>query len=142
MVGATITVKLPALVVVAAELVTERVPLVAPGGTAALISVSAATVKLAVAPLNLTALAEVKLVPWIWTGTPVGALVGEKNVIVGATITVKLPALVAVAAGLVTERVPLVAPAGTVALTKVSAATVKLAVVPLNLTALAELKLV
>ena len=60
---------------------------------------------------------------------------------VGGAITVKLVALVAVPATLVTLIGPELAPAGTVARSRVSLSTVKLAVVPLNLTALALVKL-
>ncbi len=71
--------------------------------------------KLALVPLNLTDVAPLRLVPVITTLAPTGPLVGEKLVIVGAATTVKLLALVAVPPGVVTAIVPLVAPAGTVA---------------------------
>ena len=74
------------------------------------------TVKVAALPLNATALAPVKFVPLIVTLVPVDPLVGVKLVIVGAlALTVKLAALVAVPAGVVTLTGPVVAPAGTVA---------------------------
>jgi hypothetical protein len=77
------------------------------------------------------------------TIVPTGPLVGEKLVIVGAEITVKLAALVAVPPEVVTLAVPVVAPVGTVAVICVALLTVKLvAVVPLNLTAVAPVKLV
>ena len=69
----------------------------------------------AVVPLNLTDVAPVRLVPVMTTLVPTGPLVGEKLVIVGAeAVTVKLVELVAVPPGVVTEMVPVVAPAGTV----------------------------
>ena len=72
--------------------------------------------KLAALPLNVTALAPVKFVPLIVTLVPAGPLAGAKLVIVGAlALTVKLAALVAVPAGVVTLTGPVVAPAGTVA---------------------------
>ena len=72
--------------------------------------------KPAAVPLNLTADAPVKFVPLIVTLVPTGPLVGVKLVIVGAlALTVKLAALVAVPAGVVTLTGPVVAPAGTVA---------------------------
>ena len=72
--------------------------------------------KPAAVPLNLTADAPVKFVPLIVTLVPTGPLVGVKLVIVGAlALTVKLVALVAVPAGVVTLTGPVVAPAGTVA---------------------------
>ena len=74
------------------------------------------TVKLvALVPLNLTEVAPVKFVPVITTLVPTGPLVGEKLVIVGDPITVKLLALVAVPPGVVTAITPVVAPEGTVA---------------------------
>jgi hypothetical protein len=71
------------------------------------------TVKLAVVPLNFTAVVPVKFRPLIVTTVPAGPLVGVKLEIVGATV--KLLALVAVPPAVVTLRVPVVAPAGTVA---------------------------
>ena len=71
--------------------------------------------KLALTPLNVTAVAPVKFVPLIVTLVPTGPLVGEKLVIVGGSTTVKAPLLIAVPPGVVTLSVPLVAPAGAVA---------------------------
>src|SRR5204863_6650095 len=76
------------------------------------------------------------------TLVPTGPLLGVKLVIVGGLITVKLLALLAVPSGVVTLIGPLVAPAGTVAVIAVAEPTVKLALVPLNSTAEAPLKLV
>jgi hypothetical protein len=64
-------------------------------------------------PLNATDVAPVKLAPVIVTAVPTGPLVGEKLVIHGPTV--KLVALVAVPAGVVTLIGPVVAPEGTVA---------------------------
>jgi hypothetical protein len=70
----------------------------------------------ALVPLNLTDVAPVRFVPVIATEVPTGPLVGAKLVIVGPPVaTVKLLALVAVPAGVVTEIGPVVAPLGTVA---------------------------
>ena len=66
-------------------------------------------------PLNVTAVAPVKFAPLIVTTVPTGPLVGVTLVIVGAEITVKLVALVAVPPGVVTLSGPVVAPVGTVA---------------------------
>ena len=66
-------------------------------------------------PLNTTAVAPVKFVPVIVTPVPAGPLAGVKLAIVGAGITVKLVALVAVPPGVVTLNGPVVAPVGTVA---------------------------
>src|SRR2546422_8391148 len=80
----TATVKLLALVAVPPEVVTLMGPLVAPLGTVAEIEVAEFTVKLALAPLNVTAVAPVKAVPLIVTVFPTCPLVGEKLVNVGA----------------------------------------------------------
>ena len=71
--------------------------------------------KLALTPLNVTAVAPVKSVPLMVTLIPTGPIGGVKLVIVGGLITVKVPALVAVPPGVVTLIVPVVTPAGTVA---------------------------
>jgi len=99
-------------------------------------------VKLVLVPLNSTALAPVKLVPLIVTLVPTGPLLGVKLEIVGGLMTVKLPELLAVPSAVVTLIGPLVAPAGTVAVIAVAEFTAKLALVPLNSTALAPVKLV
>jgi hypothetical protein len=80
-------------------------------------AVAEVTVKAALAPLNLTAVAPVKFVPLMVTLVPTGPLAGVKLVIVGAEVelTVKLFVLVAVPPAVVTLRGPVVAPAGTVA---------------------------
>ena len=69
--------------------------------------------KVALTPLNVIAVAPVKFVPVITTLVPTGPLAGEKPVIVGAGITVKPLALVAVPPGVVTVIAPVVAPEGT-----------------------------
>jgi hypothetical protein len=71
--------------------------------------------KLALAPLKLTAVVPVKPLPVTVTFAPAMPLVGLKLVIVGATITVNVPPLVPVPLGVVTAILPVVAPAGTVA---------------------------
>ena len=71
--------------------------------------------KLALVPLNRTAVAPVKFVPLTVTLVPTGPLVGVKLVIVGGLTTVKLLPLVAVPPEVVTLIEPLVAPPGTVA---------------------------
>jgi hypothetical protein len=73
------------------------------------------TVKAALTPLKVTAVAPVKFVPLMVTLVPSGPVVGEKLVIEGALTTVKLFALVALPPGVVTLTGPVVAPAGTVA---------------------------
>ena len=71
------------------------------------------TEKAAAIPLNFTAVVPAKFKPFIVTMVPTGPLAGVKLVIVGATV--KVPALVAVPAGVVTLSGPVVAPMGTAA---------------------------
>jgi hypothetical protein len=97
--------------------------------------------KVAVLPLvNFTAVAPVKPVPWMMTAVPMGPDEGEREVIDGLTVNV-LP-LVAVPPAFVTVILPVVAPAGTVAVIFVLELAVKSASVPLNFTAEAVSKLV
>ena len=129
------------LVAVPAGVITPISPVVAPAGTVAWIAVSEVTAKLAPTPLNATAVAPVKLVPLIVTLIPTAPLVGAKLAIVGGLTTVNELLLVAVPPGVVTLSGPVVAPAGTVALTCVSEVTVNVvAPVPLKLTPLAPVK--
>jgi hypothetical protein len=72
-------------------------------------------VKLALTPLKATPVVPVKSVPLMVTLIPTGPMGGVKAVIAGGLITVKLAALVAVPAGVVTLIDPVVAPDGTVA---------------------------
>ena len=65
--------------------------------------------------MNFTAVAPVNAVPVIVTLAPIAPLLGEKLVMAGGGITVKLLALVAVPPAVVTLMVPVVAPLGTVA---------------------------
>src|SRR5439155_364172 len=143
-VGAGITVKAVALVAVPPGVVTLMSPVVAPLGTVAWMAVGEVTEKLtALVPLNVTAVVPVKAVPLIVTVLPTAPLVGVKLVSVGAGITVKAVALVAVPPGVVTLIWPLVAPLGTVAAIEVEEVTVKLtALVPLNVTAVVPVKAV
>src|SRR6202040_3918108 len=71
------------LVAVPPGVVTLSGPVVAPAGTVAWIAVAELTVKVALTPLNATAVAPVKFVPLIVTLAPTGPLVGAKLVIVG-----------------------------------------------------------
>src|SRR5437773_3478413 len=82
------TVKLPALLAVPPEVVTLIGPLVAPAGTVTVIAVAELTVKLALVPLNSTAVAPVKFVPLIVTVVPTDPLAGVTLVIVGGLETV------------------------------------------------------
>jgi hypothetical protein len=101
------------------------------------------TVKVALAPTNVTAVAPVKFVPVMTTLVPTGPLVGLKFVMVGGGMTVKLVALVAVPPGVVTAIGPVVAPAGTVAVICVERSTLKVAALtPLKVTEVAPVKFV
>src|SRR5437762_4502809 len=82
------TVKLLALLAVPLGAMTPIEPVVAPAGTVAVIVVAEPTVKLALVPLNSTAVAPVKFVPLIVTLVPTGPLAGAKLVIVGGLETV------------------------------------------------------
>lgn len=113
MLGGTITVKLVELVAVPPGVVTLIGPVVAPFGTEVVIWVSEFTVNCADVPLKATAVAPVKCDPVMVTAVPTTPLAGENDVITGAGITVKLLELVAVATGVVTLIVPVVAPLGT-----------------------------
>ena len=114
-----LTVKSVVLVAVPPGVVTVIFPVVAPVGTVVVICVAEFTVNVAVVPLNFTEVVvkpvPLKLVPVIVTVVPTTPEVGAKLAIVGGFTTVKLPALVAVPAEVVTLTEPFVAPAGTVA---------------------------
>jgi len=137
-----VTVKSVTEVAVPPGVVTEIFPVVAPLGTAAVIWVALITENVAAAPLNATAVAPVRFVPLIVTAVPTGPDVGEKLVTVGATVTVKLVADVAVPPGVVTEIGPVAAPAGTVAVIWVALITENVAALPLNATAVAPVRFV
>jgi hypothetical protein len=115
-------------------------PVIAPAGTVAVRLVSESTVKLAPAPPKATRVAPVKKNPVTVTSVPTGPLVGLKEVITGGAITMKSLPLEPVPSAVVTLIFPVVAEAGTIAVRLVSEATVKLALTPLNLTAVAPVK--
>src|SRR5208283_1008573 len=114
------------------------VPLVASGGTMAVICVSESTVKL-ISHLHarVTYIAPVKLSPVMTTLVPTGPLVGEKLKTCG--VTRKILLLVKAPPGSVTVMLPVVAPGGTVAFRYVSDSTVKDAGAPLKETPVAPL---
>ena len=111
------TAKFAELVAVPFGVVAVILPVVAPSGTLVLICVSEITVKVAAVPLNFTAVAPVKPVPVMVTEAFTNPLVGEKELIVGAAVdfTVKLAELLSLPEGVVTLILPVVAPAGTLA---------------------------
>jgi hypothetical protein len=95
----------------------------------------------AVVPLNFTAVVPVKLVPAMVTAVPRPPLLGLKLLIAG--VTGKAVGLTAGPPGAVTVIVPVVAPAGTVAVIFVLEVTVKVvAEVPLKLTAVLPVRFV
>jgi hypothetical protein len=130
------TLKLRVLLPLPASVVTEIGPLVAPGGTNAVIEVLLVTLRTtATVPLNLTFAPLAKPVPVIVMPDPTGAPpAGEKLVTVGAGGIVKLALLVAVPALVVTVIGPLVAPDGTSATMSVLLPGNVPATVPLNFT--------
>src|SRR6187549_3959627 len=76
--------KVPALVATPPGVVTLMGPVVAPGGTVAVIWIAVLTVKLAFRPLNRTAVVPEKFVPLITTFAPAGPLPGAKPEMDGA----------------------------------------------------------
>jgi hypothetical protein len=122
-VGAATTTKSVVLVAVPMVFVTLILPVVAPVGTIAVIDVAEFSVKeVAVVLLNLTAVVHPKFVPVMATLVPMGPTVGVKEVMVGAAAvpTTKTEALAVSAPGVWTVIFPVVAPAGTAAVTVVS----------------------
>ena len=120
MTGAAVTVNGCVVVTVPPGVVSETTPVVAPVGTVALTDVAETTDReVPVAPLNLTAVVPVRLVPVIVTTVPTGPLTGVNDVTVGdAIVTVNAPVLVPVPLPVVTEILPLVAPTGTTAVSE------------------------
>jgi hypothetical protein len=109
----TVTVKLPVLVALPPGVVTLTGPVVAPAGTIARIAVSDVTVKVALSPLNVTALAPLRLLPLIVTPVPTAPLAGERLAIAGGPTIANAPVLAVVPPAVVTLMGPVVAPAGT-----------------------------
>jgi len=138
--GVGMTLKLAALVAVPPGVVTATGPLVAPAGTVAVICVAESALKVAAAPLKRTALAPVKPLPVSVTLVPADPVIGAKSAMPGGGMTAKLVVLVATPPGVVTEIVPLVAPAGTFVVIDEELTTVKVAAAPLKATALAPVK--
>jgi hypothetical protein len=117
-------------------LVTDRVPaevLVTPAGTVTVREVVVAAVGVAAVPpkeTELLAAVPLKPVPVIVTVAPWAKVVGENEVMVGATPMVSDEELVEVVVPLFTVMVPVVAPAGTVTTNWVALPDVTVAVVP------------
>jgi hypothetical protein len=118
--------------------VTTTLPVVAPDGTGVTMFVFDQLVGVAVVPLNFTVLVPCvapKFVPVIVTEVATGPLVGDRFVMLGATVTVKLTPLLA-SEFTVTTTLPVVAPDGTGTTMLVFDQLVGVAVVPLNFTVL------
>jgi hypothetical protein len=118
--------------------VTTTLPVVAPVGTAATMLVADQLVGVAVVPLNVTVLVlwvAPKLVPVIVTDVPTGPVVGDRLVMVGATVTVNVTPALAMPPT-VTTTLPLVAPAGAGTTMLVADQLVGVAAVPLKVTVL------
>jgi hypothetical protein len=119
-----VTVKFVALVAVPPGVVTVIFPVTAPLGTVVVIFVPDAFTEneLAATPPNFTAVAPLRPVPLIVTEVPTGPLDGEKDEIVGTAaqeeLTVKSAVLVSEPSPVTTPILPVVAPAGTVAVTR------------------------
>src|SRR6185436_15584228 len=93
-------------------------------------------VKAPLVPLNLTEVVPAKLEPSMITLAPGAPLGGETELIAGAALTVKLAALVAVPAEVVTAIRPVAAPAGTLAVILLAElTTTEVADTPLKVTA-------
>ena len=134
----TSTVKFAALTPVPPGATTLIGPVVALVGTTAVSCELFPRVKAAFTPLNCTEVAFVKLPPLIVTEIPTTPLPGVKLLTVGGRE--KMAELFMLPPGVVMEIVPLVALAGTVAVTEVLFTTVKLALAPLKLTSVALVK--
>ena len=134
--------KFVALDAVPPGVVITILPVFAPLGTVAVTCVSELTVKLVAAtPPNVTFVAWVRLTPKIVTTVPTGPLDGVKLLICGTTLNGAL--LARVPLGVTTLIRPVVAPAGTEVVMAVPVEfTVKVAAVPLKLTAVAPVRLV
>jgi hypothetical protein len=117
-------------------------PVVAPVGTTVVICVGESTVKVVATPLNVTAVAPVKLVPVRTIAVPTVPKAGANEVTVGGVMTVKFALLTPLPAEFVTAMRPVCAPTGTVAVIRVEEFTVKVAPTPLNVTELIAVKFV
>jgi hypothetical protein len=137
MLGGTVTVKLTPLLA-RPPTVTTTLPVVAPVGTATTMLVALQLLGVAEVPLNVTVLVPCvvpKFVPVMVTAVPTGPEVGDRFVMLGGTVTVKLmPALAKPPT--VTTTLPVVAPVGTFTTMLVALQLLGVAEVPLNVTVL------
>lgn len=130
------TLKLDPVVIVIPFTFMEMGPEVAPDGTLVAILDVVEVVTEANVPLNDTVGMVMKFVPVIVTTVPTAPLVGLKPVTVGEANTVKLAALEMVTPLTVIEILPVVAPAGTLAVMLLVVDAVTVADVLLNFTTL------
>jgi hypothetical protein len=131
--GIGTTVKTPELTAVPAAAVTLMTLVVAPAGTTTEMDVPELTVNTLVdAAPNVTSETAVKFDPVIVTGVPTGPLDGLKPLTIGDGVPPKAVMVIA----------PVVAPAGTIAVTALLELTVNAAGVPLKLTAVAPVRFV
>ena len=130
------TLKLDPVVIVIPFTFMEMGPEVAPAGTLVAILDVVDVVTEANVPLNDTVGMVMKFVPVIVTTVPTAPLVGLKPVTVGEANTVKLAALEMVTPLTVIEILPVVAPAGTLAVMLLVVDAVTVADVLLNFTTL------
>jgi len=132
-----VTVKLTPLLATP-DTVTTTLPVVAPVGTGTAMLVLLQLVGVAVVPLNLMVLVPwvaPKFVPVTVIAVPTGAAEGERLVIVGVGVTVKLFPLLSTPLACMTTF-PVVAPGGTGALILVALQVAGVEAMPLNFTVL------
>ena len=135
------TVKLPGPVAVPPAVVTDTVPVVAPGITKPTSWVPVLEITRAVTPPMVKAVGLPRLVPVMVNSVPIGPLAGVKEVMVGVGKNIN-PVLVAVPPGVVTLMLP-VAPLATTTVIVLASTTVnEVAAIPPKLTAVAPVKLV
>ena len=140
MFGAPVTVKETPLLATPPAAVTTMLPVVVPLGTVAVIWVALQFVMdVAAVPLNVTAplpWEAPKFDPAITIDDPTAPVFGVRLLMLGAGVTVKFTPLLAAPPAAVTTTLPVVAPAGTVAVMLFVVQPVIVAVAPLNVTAL------
>jgi hypothetical protein len=138
-IGEGSTVKLDTLLTVTPFKVNDIGPVDAPTGTVVVILVVVDAMTTEATPLNVSTLSAavvLKLLPVIVMVAPIAPLVGLNPDMDGVGKTVKLDELVTVTPLVLTEIVPLVAPAGTVVVILTGVEAVTIAKIPLNLTTL------
>src|SRR5215470_1615292 len=134
MLGAGVTVKLEPLLCAPPREVTTTFPVVAPAGTVAVMLLALQVLTVAGVPLNVTVPCDVpKFEPAMTTEDPTAPVLGVRLLMLGVTVNVT-PLLAWQLT--VTMTLPLVAPAGTVAVMLLALQLVEVAGVPLKVTEL------